>query len=181
MESRLHFRVHSGIEVLKTDKKKKKSTVATTTNGNNKNRVPSAKNDAIDGNSAEDDDEEFSDVSGEVEQYQSNGHYGIDTESVASSTSHGNLSAAARKNDVISPTLTAKSKLPSPKNSISQQVVKSTSSAGSSKSASPFHTPPTTPPFLSEASSSVSPKHTYNNVGGATTDDSPRLSRETAI
>ena len=192
LESRLHFRVHSGIEVLKTDKKSKKTstvtTTTTTTNGNVKNRVPSTINDAIDG---DDDEEEFADVSSEVEQYQNDGHYGVDTLSIASSTSNGNLSApsTARKSDVTPPTTTAApiSKMKSPKNSTSQQppepvtavvVVKSTSSACSSKSASPFHTPPSTPPFLSEASSSLSPKHTYKEVGA---DDSPRLSKETAI
>ena len=164
----------------------------TSSNDNDKSRLSTATatpiHDGIDGN-CEDDDEEFADVSGEIEQYQNDGFYGVDTEPITISSSDGTLSAAAEDFSSSTKSPSAKNSLPQSGNHFEAKpatstndattvVVKSSTSACSSNSVTPFHTPPSTPPFLSEASSSVSPKHAYK-VG--VTDDSPRFSRETAI
>ena len=181
--------------MLKTHNKKKhnKKGGGGKNRGKNSHVTTTTSNDVMDGE--DNDDEEFADVS--EEQYQN----GVETESkVSNSASNGKLSVGKTENgDIISV---------SPKNSSSPSFPRSKStssavtasaghvknddvtrtmlqSAGSSTLDSPYHTPPTTPSPLfhvSEASSSLSPKHTFNS--GANSDnqrDLPRLSRETAI
>eukprot|EP00111_Clytia_hemisphaerica_P020814 TCONS_00061384-protein len=167
LESRLHFKVHSGIEVLKDKKRNPRKNHVTPTDQS-------------------DEDEEFADISDEpFDGSNGVGPYGNSDTSESSSLKSASSVNADLSNNKLTDLKNLDLNKPSKKNSIpskssmtsSPRDVTSTSTP-SSNDVTPFHTPPSSSP-VSEASSSISPKHSYNALG--TPKDSPRLSCETSI
>jgi len=166
LESRLHFRVHSGIEVLKSRKKSKQNNAVTV---------------------ADNDSDEFDDISNEQfdETVTLNEPSTTVVNGMVDSVSDSGESRMSKDNVASVKNPTSPSQAPPPTKSLSKTPSTSSSNhvnspsitnvKSTSNDVTPFQTPSTSP-ILSEASSSISPKHTYMKVK-----DSPRFNRETAI